>query len=202
LSPASTSLRTSSSRRARTEAEGLEIRFDEGDAEALPYGDENFDVVVSLIGAMFAPRPLVVAAELKRVCRPAGRIVMGNWTAEGFVGAFFRTIAGHAPPPAGIPSPLEWGNEAIVSERFKDGIADLKLTRRAYPFHYPFPPADVVDYFITWFGPANRAYAALDADGQQALRSDLEELWSSGNQSTDGTTYLEAEYLEVIAVKQ
>jgi SAM-dependent methyltransferase len=188
--------------RVRAESEGIAIRFDEGDVEALPYADDAFDVVVSLIGAMFAPRPEIAAAELKRVCRPGGRIVMGNWTAEGFIGAFFRTIADHAPPPSGIPSPLEWGNEDIVRHRLKDRIADLKLTRRNYPFRLPFPPTDVVDYFITWFGPANRAHSSLDENGQKALRKDLEALWSSHNRSTNGSTYLEAEFLEVVADKQ
>jgi ubiquinone/menaquinone biosynthesis C-methylase UbiE len=188
--------------RARAEAEDLDIDFVEGDAEALPWEDETFDLVFSLIGAMFAPRPDVVAAELTRVCRPGGRIVMGNWTPGGFIGTFFKTVAKHFPPPSGIPSPLEWGTEDIVRERLKDGIADLKLTRRDYTFEYPFPPADVVEYFITWFGPTNRAYAALDERGQKALRKDLDELWSSRNQSTNGSTYLKAEFLEVIAVRQ
>ena len=187
--------------RARAEAEGLEVRFDEGDAEALPYDDGSFDVVMSLIGAMFAPRPELVAAELKRVCRPGGRIVMGNWTREGFVGSFFKTIAGYRPPPAGVPSPLEWGDEAIVGERLEDGIAELRTTRRNYVFRYPFPPADVAEYFITYFGPANRAYDSLDENGRRAFRADLEKVWAAGNRSGNGTTYVEAEYLEVNAVR-
>lgn len=188
--------------RRRAEGEGVAIQFDEGDAEALPYEDESFDLVLSLIGAMFAPRPDFVAAELKRVCKPGGRIIMGNWTPEGFVGEMFRTIAGHAPPPPGIPSPLEWGREEKVRERMCDRIADVKMVRRDYPFRYPFPPVEVVEYFITWFGPANRAYAALDEDGQKVLRKDLERLWTSRNQSSNGSTDLPAEFLEVTAIKQ
>lgn len=187
--------------RARAETEGVEVRFDEGDAESLPYEDGSFDVVVSLIGAMFAPRPDVVAAELKRVCRPGGRIVMGNWTKEGFVGTFFKTIAGHRPPPAGIPSPLEWGDEAIVGERLKAGIAELRTERRSYVFRYPFPPRDVVEYFITYFGPTNQAYAALDENGRKSFRNDLEKIWTAANQSHNGSTLVEAEYLEVNAVR-
>ena len=125
--------------RARAQAEGVDARFDEGDAEMLPYEDASFDLVVSLIGAMFAPRPERVAAELVRVCRPGGRIVMGNWTPEGFVGRMFKIIGKHVPPPPLMPSPLLWGDEATVRERLQDGVAELHLTERRYPFHYPFP---------------------------------------------------------------
>jgi SAM-dependent methyltransferase len=187
--------------RARAESADLDIEFTEGDAEALPYEDASFDLVMSLIGAMFAPRPEVVARELKRVCRPGGRIVLGSWTPEGFIGSFFKTVAKHVPPPSGIPSPLEWGNEEIVRERLGDGIADLKLTRRNYAFRYPFPPADVAEYYLTYFGPTNRAHAALDESGQKALRKSLVELWASNNLSSNGSTYLEAEILEVVAVR-
>ena len=188
--------------RARADAEGVDIQFDEGDAEALPYEDESFDLVISLIGAMFAPRPELVASELMRVCRPGGRIVMGNWTPEGFIGSFFRTVGKHLPPPSGIPSPLAWGSEEIVRERLKGGVSDLQLTKRDYAFRYPFPPRDVVEYYRTYFGPTNRAFAALDESGQAALQQDLEELWTTNNLSTNGSTYLEAEILEVVAIRQ
>jgi SAM-dependent methyltransferase len=188
--------------RARATGEGLDVEFTVGDAEALPYEDGSFDLVISLIGAMFAPRPDVVAAELTRVCRPGGRIVMGNWTPEGFIGSFFKTVGKHVAPPAGVPSPLEWGSEAIMRERLKEGIADLELTKRNYAFRYPFPPADVVEYYLSYFGPTIKAHDALDEDGRKALRSDLEELWASNNLSSNGSTYLEAEILEVVAVRQ
>lgn len=187
---------------ARAEAAGLDVEFAEGDAEALPYEDGSFDLVISLIGAMFAPRPDVVAAELTRVCRPGGRIVMGNWTPDGFIGAFFKTVGKHVAPPAGIPSPLEWGSEEVMRERLSEGIADLKLTRRNYAFRYPFPPADVVEYYLSYFGPTIKAHDALDENGQKALRRDLEELWATNNLSSNGSTYLEAEILEVVAVRQ
>jgi SAM-dependent methyltransferase len=187
--------------RSRAEKEGLTIRFDEGDAEDLPYEDAAFDVVFSLIGAMFAPRPEQVAAELARVCRSGGRIVMGNWTPGGFVGQMFKTIGKHVPPPALMPSPVLWGDEATVSERLGDRVDDLRLTRKMYPMNYPFPPADVVEFFRTYYGPANRAFAALDADRQAALRSDLEQLWSEHNRAGDGRTGIEAEYLEVVATR-
>ena len=188
--------------RVRARDEGLEARFDEGDAEMLSYEDASFDVVASLFGAMFAPRPERVAAELVRVCRPGGRIVMGNWTPEGFVGQLFKVIGKHVPPPALMPSPLLWGDEATVRERLSDGVAELTLTKRRYPFNYPFPPSEVVEHFRTYYGPMNRAFNALDDTGQDALRRDLEELWIEHNNATDGTTRYDSEYLEVVAVRE
>jgi ubiquinone/menaquinone biosynthesis C-methylase UbiE len=187
--------------RERAKAEGLEIQFDEGDAEQLPYGDGAFDVVVTMFGAMFAPRPKVVAAELLRVCRSGGRIAMANWTPQGFAGQMFKVNAKHVPPPPNVPSPVKWGEEETVSELLKDGVANLQMTRRMCQFKYPFAPAEVVEFFRTYFGPTQAAFAALDADGQAALRSDLEQLWSKYNQATDDTTQVESEYLEVIATR-
>ncbi|CAA9459390.1 MAG: SAM-dependent methyltransferase [uncultured Rubrobacteraceae bacterium] len=188
--------------RARARDEGLDARFDEGDAEMLSYEDASFDLVMSLFGAMFAPRPERVAAELIRVCRPGGRIVMGNWTPEGFVGQMFKTIGKHVPPPPLMPSPLLWGDEATVRERLGDGIAELRLTRRLYPFYYPFPPSEVVEHFRTYYGPTNRAFTALDEAGREAFRRDLEKLWTEHNSADDGTTRMESEYLEVVAVRE
>ncbi|QIN77636.1 methyltransferase domain-containing protein [Rubrobacter marinus] len=187
--------------RARARDEGLDARFDEGDAEMLTYEDASFDLVVSLFGAMFAPRPERVAAELVRVCRPGGRIVMGNWTPEGFVGQMFKVIGKHVPPPPLMPSPMLWGDEATVRERLRDGVAELRLTRRQYPFYYPFPPSEVVEHFRTYYGPMNRAFTALDDAGQTALRRDLEGLWTEHNLATDGTTRMDSEYLEVVATR-
>ena len=188
--------------RARAREEGLDVRFDEGDAEMLPYEDASFDLVVSLFGAMFAPRPEQVASELVRVCRPGGRIVMGNWTPEGFVGQMFKVIGKHVPPPPLMPSPLLWGAEATVRERLRDGVAELRLTKRQYPFYYPFPPSEVVEHFRTYYGPMNRAFSALDDARRDALRRDLEQLWTEHNSDTDGTTRYDSEYLEVVAVRE
>jgi SAM-dependent methyltransferase len=187
--------------RARAASEGLTIRFDEGDAESLPYGDAAFDVVVSMFGAMFAPRPELVAAELVRVCRPGGRLAMANWTPEGFIGQMFKLTGRHVAPPANMPSPLKWGDEETVRERLREGVADLQLTRRMCLFDYPSPPAGVVESFRLYYGPTQRAFDALDAAGQDALRSGLEQLWTEHNRATDGTTQVEGEYLEVVAVR-
>jgi SAM-dependent methyltransferase len=187
--------------RARAQDEGLDARFEEGDAEMLPYADASFDVVVSLFGAMFAPRPDRVASGLVRVCRPGGRIVMGNWTPGGFIGQMFKVIGKHVPPPPLMPSPLLWGDEATVRGRLSDVVAELTLTKRMYPFQYPFPPSEVVEHFRTYYGPTNRAFDALDEAGGDALRRDLERLWTEHNTGADGTTSIESEYLEVVAVR-
>ena len=188
--------------RARAESESLTIQFDEGDAENLPYDDAAFDEVVSMFGAMFAPRPELVAAELARVCRPGGRIAMANWTPEGFIGQMFKISGKHVPPPPSMPSPLKWGDEETVRERLRDAaIADLQLTRRMCPFKYSFSPAETVESFRTYYGPTQRAFDALDTDGQAALRTDLERLWAEHNRATDNKTYVKGEYLEVIATR-
>jgi SAM-dependent methyltransferase len=188
--------------RVRAAQARLDIRFDEGDAEALAFADGSFDLVFSFIGAMFAPRPERVAAEFVRVCRPGGRIVMGNWTPAGFVGQMFRTVGKHFPPPAGMPSPVLWGDEAVVRERFGvAGAASVEIERRVFPFTYPFGPSGVVDMFRKCYGPTNRAFGAIDAAGQAALASDLVRLWTDANRATDGTTRVDAEYLAVRAAR-
>lgn len=187
--------------RARAAEQGLTVQFDEEDAEHLPYDDAAFDVVVTMFGAMFAPRPELAAAELVRVCRSGGRIAMANWTPDGFIGQMFKTNGKHVPPPPNMPPPVQWGDEATVRERFSNGISDLQLNRRVFHFKYPFPPPEVVEFYRTYYGPTTRAFAALDADGQMALRHDLEQLWSENNLAKRGTTHVEAEYLEVVATR-
>jgi ubiquinone/menaquinone biosynthesis C-methylase UbiE len=186
--------------RKRALAEGLKIDFDEGDAEQMPYADATFDSVVTMFGAMFAPRPEQTAAELLRVCAPGGSIAMANWTPAGFIGQMFKTTAAHVPPPS-IPSPLLWGDEAAVRERFGSGVSGLQFNRRMVSFSLPMRPEQTVDYFRAWYGPTLRAFSALDEHGQSALRRDLRELWSEHNQATDGSTHVESEYLEVIATR-
>ena len=187
--------------RAKAAAEGLRIQVDEGDAENLPYPDASFDVVMSLIGSMFAPRPELVASEMVRVCRPGGNVIMGNWTPDGHIGQMFKVIGKHVPPPSNFPSPLLWGNESTCRERFGTGVSDLKVTRHSYPFEYPFAPAKVVDFFIEYYGPTNRAYGSLDAAGQKAMHDDLTALWTRNNLATDGSTRVMAEYIEVVGTR-
>lgn len=186
--------------RARAKAEGLSAHFIEGDAEDLPFEDGSFDVVTSLIGAMFAPRPEIVARELVRVSRPGGRIAMGNWTPEGFIGQMFKTL-GRFIAPSGMPAPVLWGDENVVRERLGSAVSQLTMRRRHYLFTYPFSPAEVVELFRQSYGPTNRAFASLDEKEALRLRHELVTLWSSKNHGGDELTIVPAEYLEVIAVK-
>lgn len=187
--------------RGRAAAEKLSARFDEGDAEALPYANASFDIVATLYGAMFAPRPERVVAELLRVCRPGGTIAMGNWTKEGFVGQMFEIFARFIAPP-GMPAPVLWGDESVVRERFGAGLADLHLARVTYRFDYPFGPDEVVEFFRTHYGPTARAFAVLGEKEQAAMRAQLVELWSKHNQSpATGGTAVDAEYLLVVGIR-
>ena len=180
---------------------GVSAEFDVGDAEDLPYVDASFDLVITMFGAMFAPRPDVTASELKRVCRSGGVIAMANWTPEGFIGQMFKTTGKHVPPPAGMPSPLLWGDEKTVGERLVTGTSEVKMIRRNIDFIFPFGPSEVVEHFRKFYGPTQKAFEALEADGQDALRKDLEELWSGRNTATDGTTKVVSEYLEIKATR-
>lgn len=185
---------------ARTE--DLAIRFEEGDAEQMPYADASFDAVVTMFGAMFAPRPNEVGTELVRVCRSGGRIAMANWTADGFIGQMFKIMTKHVPPAPGVPSPLQWGHEATVAERLGDQLTDLRCTPRTITFYFPFSPAATVEYFRTYYGPTLRAFAGLSPDAQEALRGDLVQLWTQHNRSQNGVTLVDSTYLEVIAVRK
>ena len=150
---------------------------------------------------MFAPRPEVTASELKRVTKPGGRIAMANWTPEGFVGQMFKITGKHVKPPTSMPSPLLWGSEPVVAERFADGIVDLKTERRTIYFNLPVSPAETVEFFRLYYGPTQKAFASLDDAGQQALRADLEALWIEHNEAADGSTRVSSEYLEVRAIR-
>lgn len=186
--------------RKRAESHNLKIRFEEGDAESLSFPDHSFDVVLTMFGAMFAPRPEKVASEMIRVCRPGGTIAMANWTPEGFVGKSFQLTAKMVPPPP-VPPPVLWGSEAVVQQRLGPGTRDLKCIRQHVHFSYPFPPKDVVEFFRRYFGPTQMAFSRLDETGQKALAAQLESLWMEHNLAKDGTTSVKGEYLEVWAIR-
>jgi len=187
--------------RARAAKEGIKAKFEEGDAEQLQFPDGSFDAIISMFGAMFAPRPERVAAEFVRVCRPGGLIAMANWTPTGFVGESFKTMATHVPPPPGVPAPALWGDEPTVRERFSKGVAGISFSRQMCTFKYPFPPAEVVKLFREYFGPMKVGFSRLDAAGQFALASDLEGVWARHNKAKDGATIVDGEYLEVKAIR-
>lgn len=187
--------------RARAAAEGLQIDFREADAEELPFPDASMDIVVSMYGLMFAPRPERAAAEALRVCRSDGTIALANWTPEGFIGENFRRVARHVPVTPCSISPLLWGDEFAVRERLGKEIKDLRMTRRIARLRYPFPPAQTVDFFRQFYGPTLRAFSSLDCEGQCKLHADLEDMFATHNRSKDGGTEVEAEYLEVVAIR-
>lgn len=185
--------------RRRAADAGVTVRFEEADAEELPFADASFDLVVSLFGAMFAPRPDRAVAEMVRVCHPGARIAMASWTPEGLVGQMFKIIAKHFPPPALMPSPTKWGDEASVRERLGKRTSKLAMTRRLYPLRYPFAPDEVVEFFLTFYGPTVIAMEGLDATHQERLRKELTQLLTANNKAQDGSTFVEAEYLDVTA---
>ena len=182
--------------------EGLRVRFDEGDAEALPYADGEFDVVMSMFGAMFAPRPDVTTAELLRVTRPGGLIAMANWTPGGFIGTMFKTVARHVAPPSAMPSPLLWGDIPTVTARLAEGVTEIRCETREIVFRFPFGVGETIEYWRAFYGPTHKAFAALDAAGQESLRRDLEALWAEHNRATDGTVHVVSEYLEIRAIRK
>ena len=179
---------------------GLNIKFEVGDAESLPYENESFDVVLTMFGAMFAPRPEVVVSELTRVCRPGGLIAMANWTAEGFIGQMFKATGKYVAPPQGMPSPILWGNEEIVRDRFAGTGTEIKLERKSLEFVFPFSPIETVEFFRNYYGPTQKAFAAA-GENQDALRLELEELWTVNNKATDITTVVSSEYLDVKVIR-
>jgi len=187
--------------RARAASEGLKAEFLEGDAEKLPFPDARFDVVVSMFGAMFAPRPALAAAELVRVCRPDGVIAMANWTPTGFVGKNFAINARYLPPPENLEPPVLWGKEEVVRERFAKLGWDVEAKPVNVEFKYPFGAAEVVKLFREYFGPTKVAFSRLDATGQAGLAADLEKLWADHNQGGPNEIHVKAEYLEVRARK-
>lgn len=187
--------------RAQAAAEGLEIQFDEGDAEALPYADAAFDVVTSAFGVMFAPRPQLAAAELLRVCRPGGRIGLLSWTPRSFVGQLFLLVCRYAPLPPQLAPPVLWGVEETVRGYLRDGIAAWQVTPRVYPLAYPFGPEATADLYLANLGALQRAYAGLDPDRQAALRRDLTQFFADNNRAGEGVMRIDAECLEVIATR-
>ncbi|MFP3585974.1 class I SAM-dependent methyltransferase [Paraburkholderia sp. SIMBA_055] len=183
--------------RARAQAEGLSVEFQEADAEALPYADASFDIVMSTFGVMFAPDQEKAAAELARVCKPGGRIGLANWTPDSFIGQVFKTIAMHIPPPAGVASPALWGTKARLETLFEGKTRKIVANSRHFTFRYR-SPEHFVEVFRTFYGPVNKAFGALEGERQAALLGDLMTLIKSRNRSGDATLVLPSEYLEVV----
>jgi ubiquinone/menaquinone biosynthesis C-methylase UbiE len=186
--------------RERATAERLEVEFVEADATDLPFGDGEFDVVMSIFGAMFAADQEKAAAELLRVCKPGGRIGMANWVPDSGVGKMFKTIAKHAPPPPGVNSPLLWGTEERLRELFGDGIAELRVERRASRQAFRSPD-HFMEFFRTFFGPTKVAYERVGPEGEEALTADLRAYLEEANTAGDRALVLKPEYLQVVATR-
>jgi ubiquinone/menaquinone biosynthesis C-methylase UbiE len=187
--------------RSRAAADGLSIQFREADAEALPFADASFDAVVSTFGVMFTPDQDKAAAELARVSKRGGKIGLANWTPEGFIGQFFKTLGKYLPPPAGAKSPALWGTEARIKEMFGASAASIKAERRHFNFRYR-SPEHFLDIFKSYYGPTLKAFAALDAANQQGLTNDIFALIARMNRAEDGTMVVPSEYLEVVITKR
>mgnify|MGYP001009329651 CR=1 FL=1 len=186
---------------ARAQAEGLGIQFQVADAEALPFADSSFDVVLSTFGAMFTPDQDQAARELRRVVRGGGRIGLANWTPEGFIGQLFRVIAAYVPPPAGLRSPMLWGSEPRIVEMFGPDASDIRCVRRDFNFRYR-SAAHWIEVFRDFYGPTHKVYAALDPARQASLTEDITALLERLNVGGPNSLVVPSEYLEVVIAKQ
>ncbi|MDF1503273.1 class I SAM-dependent methyltransferase [Roseisolibacter sp. H3M3-2] len=182
--------------------EGLAVVLEEGDVEALPYGDAQFDVVMSMFGVMFAARPERVVAELARVTRPGGQVALANWTRAGFTGKMLAMHAAMVPPPAGVPSPLLWADEDALRALFDERTWRLTTMRRTLSFRYPHTPAGTAELFRGTYGPTVRTFEALDEDRRATFAADLAAHWARHQRAQGAATEVEAEYLEVVAVRR
>lgn len=187
--------------RERARVEGIEVDFREGDAEAIPFPDASFDVVLSTYGSMFAPNQERAAGELVRVCRPGGKIGMANWVPDSFIGDLFRTTGKHVPPPAGLKPPVLWGTEERLRELWGGTIASLQVTRRTYAFRYR-SAKHWLDYFRGYYGPTLKAFEVLDGPAQERLAEDILALLTRYNRSGDETLVVPSDYLEVVATRR
>jgi ubiquinone/menaquinone biosynthesis C-methylase UbiE len=187
--------------RERATAEGLTVDFREADAEALPFTDASFDVVVSTFGVMFTADQDKAAAELLRVCKPGGKIGLANWTPRGFIGQVFKTLGKYLPPPAGTKSPALWGTRERLDEMFGGQASAIAAEPRMFVFRYR-SPEHWLDVFKTFYGPMLKAFAALDANAQAELRNDLLGVVGEFNRANDGSMAVPGEYLEVVVTKR
>ncbi len=186
---------------ARAQAEGVEINYQIADAENLPFHDNLFDNVVSTFGVMFAPNQVQSAAELLRVCKPAGKIGLANWTPDSFIGQLFKTIGRYAPPPAGVQSPALWGTKEFVDQNFSAQAQSIDIVSRDFAFRY-LSAEHWLEVFRTYYGPTYKAFNSLTSEEQVALAADIIELLNRFNVATDGTLNVPSTYLEIVVTKQ
>jgi ubiquinone/menaquinone biosynthesis C-methylase UbiE len=185
--------------RIRAEADGLDVTFEAADAEALPYPDASFDVVLSTFGVMFTPEHEQAARELIRVCKTGGRIGLASWTPEGFIGQLFKVIGKYVPPPAGVRSPALWGTDAHIRNLFA-GAASIENHARQFAFRYR-SPEHFVEIFRTFYGPVHKAFATLDAEKKDALEADMIALLQRLDRGGANGLVVPSDYLETIVTR-
>jgi ubiquinone/menaquinone biosynthesis C-methylase UbiE len=186
--------------RRRAEADRLPVMFQEADAEALPFADASFDVVLSTFGVMFTPNQDKAARELLRVCRPGGKVGLANWTPESFIGQMFRVLGKYVPPVAGVAPPSLWGTKARLDTLF-GSQAVVAAESRTFVFRYK-SPAHWLEIFRDYYGPVLKAFASLNPESRKELEKDLYALLDQNNAAKDGTLVLPSEYLEVVITKK
>ena len=181
----------------RARAERLDIRFEQADAEALPFDDASFDAVLSTFGVMFTPDSAAAAQELMRVCRPGGRVAMANWTPTSLIGRVFTVLGHHLPPPAGVEAPSRWGTPDFLQQLFGTFSASVDVTARTFNFRYR-SAAHFVATFREWYGPIHKAFSALSTEAGAALSDELVGLLDELNVGGARSLVVPSEYLEVI----
>jgi ubiquinone/menaquinone biosynthesis C-methylase UbiE len=186
--------------RARAQADSLSIEFRQADAEALPFEDESFDVVLSTFGVMFTPNQEKAASELIRVCKRGGKIGLANWTPEGFIGQLFKIIGKYISPMPGVKPPSAWGTETRLQELFCESVS-LTTKRRNFVFRY-LNSQHWLDVFRSYYGPLLKAFAVLDTEQQSNFANDVIHLLDTFNRADDGSLVIESEYLEVVATRR
>jgi ubiquinone/menaquinone biosynthesis C-methylase UbiE len=187
--------------RQRAAAERLTLTLLEADAEHLPFPDASFDVVLSAFGVMFAPDQEQAANELLRVCRSGGKIGLINWTPDGFFRDMGKVMATYAPPPAGLKPPALWGTEERVRELFGEGITSIQSTKR-YFYHRYRSLDHAVEVTCNDFGPVVTTLLALEPAAREGLTNDMRAMFERANQAEDGSVFVPAAYLEVVAVRR
>jgi ubiquinone/menaquinone biosynthesis C-methylase UbiE len=187
--------------RARADADGLLVDYQQADAEKLPFANTYFDNVVSTFGVMFAPNQAQAAAEMLRVCRPGGKIGLANWTPDGFIGRLFKIVGRYVAPPVGVQSPAAWGTQEFLQKHFGEFADDITVTTKAYVFRY-LSTEHWLDIFRSYYGPVHKAFNALSSEQQHALAQDITLLINEFNLAKDGSVKVPSTYLEVVITKK
>ncbi len=182
----------------RASAERFSVKFQEADAEALPFADGSFDVALSTFGVMFTPNQEKAAAELVRVVRKGGKIGLANWTPDGFIGQLLKLVANYTPPPAGLKPPVVWGTAVRLGELFRGH--DINVAEQTFTFRYR-SPEHWLDVFRNCYGPTNRAFAALDGEKAAALEADILDLLEKLNWGGSASLIIPGNYLEVVITR-